>query len=668
MCRAADPLVVFEWPGSTSTLAVAHGSARLEARCRDLERDLDPDPLPLDCDAVAAGRCTSLRVGGLAPALHALEDGVVPPLDGETSLGRGDYCLRLDGECHGVVRFRGPARVRASPDGASVAFPGPSRVTVGICTRRRAPAETVTVPSTPAGVATAVTHAAAAHRTTAPVRSLPGLRRHPPALAFGERDVPDAVAAETPDTGIEFVVPASYADVFTVAPRAYYLGASLTVSAQSSPRLRVPEAGVDRVLSPLAEVASAMLRRVFFLDCVVRPAARPGLAATGLRSRLGLDAPALRTASPAERLGAYLDAPFGSVDADLPPWHLATYAPPDERTARCLPALLDRRSLVYLPETEPLDGGELVARSLDDFYRGGADRLEVQKPVLRRGALHGWLAPETPIDVFDSHPAAYANRPTADASSFRVVVVRNDEEMAGEDAAAADAYRARDVPATVAVRRDLSRRDLASVLAEDVDLVHFIGHCEESGLQCADGYLAVESLDAVGARSFFLNACGSYHEGRALVRRGSVAGAVTFRDVLDGQATTVGTTFARLLVRGFCVERALDLARRRIRMGKDYAAVGDATYAPAGDHEAPVLVRVSEAGDGYEVSVEGMSDDAPGGAFSPPVGDPPSDVLRGRGHVERMDAAALGAALSGTDYPVIHDEGFAWASAFAAEL
>jgi len=666
MWTAGDPSIVFERPAPDETLAVAHRGVRLEARCGALDRGADPAPLPLDADAVVAGRCRSLRVPDVAPAVHGVH-GAAPELDGETALDGDAHWLRLDGEGHGILRFDGPATARAAGGGLALSFARPTRVTLGLCVRRRDPSATLTVPPTPAGVATAVTHAAAAHRTTAPVRSLPGLRRHPPAVEIGEEHVPEAVAAATPGTGIEFTVPDDLEAALVVAPLAHYLGADLSVAAGTRPRLRAPEAGVDRVLSPLPEVASAMLRRVFFLDCLVRPAAAPGLAGEDLLARLDLDPGALRAAAPAERLAAYLDAPVEDVDAALPAWHLATYAAPGEAAVRSLPALLDRRSLVYPPETEPLAGRELVERSLDDFYRGEG-RVDVAKPILRRGDLHGWLAPETPIDVFDSHPAAYGHRPAAEERPFRAVVVRNDDEMAGEDDDAAAAYRGHDGQAAVVVRQSLSRRALADVFASDRDLVHYIGHCEDEGLQCADGYLAVEDLDEVGVRAFFLNACGSYREGRALVRAGSVAGAVTFRDVLDGQATTVGTTFARLLVRGFCIERALRLARRRIRMGKDYAAVGDATYAPAGDGSAPAVVRVREAGESYEVTVEGMPDDAPGGVFRPPIVDAARPHLRGRGAVERLDADDLRTALAGTGLPVIHDGGFAWADAFVADL
>ncbi len=71
--------------------------------------------------------------------------------------------------------------------------------------------------------------------------------------------------------------------------------------------------------------------------------------------------------------------------------------------------------------------------------------------------------------------------------------------------------------------------ELARIFEAEEDFVHFIGHCEVGGLKCQDGTLDIESLSSVGVRTFFLNACGSYRQGQALIERGSVAGAVTLR-------------------------------------------------------------------------------------------------------------------------------------------
>jgi hypothetical protein len=149
------------------------------------------------------------------------------------------------------------------------------------------------------------------------------------------------------------------------------------------------------------------------------------------------------------------------------------------------------------------------------------------------------------------------------------------------------------------------------------------------------------------------------------VRAGSVAGAVTFRDVLDEQAATVGATFARLLVRGFCIERALDLARRRIRMGKDYAVVGDGTHALGGTASDPVHARVSTGDDAFDVTVETDVGRRPGGEVAAPGSD--RHLLRGNAVTRRVDRATLGDLLDRPGLPVVHDGEFSWGRAFARD-
>ena len=80
------------------------------------------------------------------------------------------------------------------------------------------------------------------------------------------------------------------------------------------------------------------------------------------------------------------------------------------------------------------------------------------------------------------------------------------------------------------------------------------------------------------------------------------------RPVLDGQAKRVGTAFARLLTRGFAIERALRIASRRTIMNKDYAVVGDGTQLGRG-----AVVVDGEAQASPTFPVEFCSETTPGG-------------------------------------------------------
>ncbi|ARS88917.1 hypothetical protein [Natrarchaeobaculum aegyptiacum] len=568
------------------------------------------------------------------------------------SLPADEYVVDVDTEIKIYLRFSSAATIERTDDYESivVTFPERTRVVVGFRSRHELPADTITVPDSPAALATALSHLSSSHKTTGPDRTYPTLRGHPPLLEPGDDlEIPEHLREATPETGVELLVPADYQSLYTVAPLAYYLQASVdvlepgaTMAATSSgtppgpargataaaPRLRIPEFAVEEPLSTMPDLefeVTQLLRKTFFLDCLVRNAGPYGtrLAELSLLEALELDAEELYDATPGERLAAYLEVPFAAIEHRLPDWHLSTYVTPEYDRVEALPYLLDRLSLIYTPRTSKLEGRELVERSLEDFYRGriqkpadatcrasttptGDDRsntgqvpsVDVVKPELRHGRVHGWLAAGVPIDVFKSATEAYANRLAyleRDSDAISICVVLNDPEMAGERQRVADIYRQRSeqLPMEVTVEESLRTADLARVFESEHDFVHYIGHCETDGLRCADGYLSTSSLDRCRVQTFFLNACGSFYEGRALVEKGSVAGAVTFTKVLNEHALKVGSTFAKLLVHGFSIERAMRLARRRIMMGKDYAVVGDGTHSlTQGEHRAPTTMIV----------------------------------------------------------------------------
>jgi hypothetical protein len=327
-------------------------------------------------------------------------------------------------------------------------------------------------------------------------------------------------------------------------------------------------------------------------------------------------------------------------------------------------------SLIFPPSASELDGKGLLKRSLDDFFRGEVATANRLDPDLGPGHAHAWLADGIPITASKTTLPAYENRlghrDRSDEEGLRVDVVINDREMRSE-AAVADIYRRRatDLPVEVVVHESLTCGGLRRVFESATDFVHYVGHCEVEGLLCPDGHLPARTLD-VGARTFFLNACGSYAEGLALVENGAVAGGVTLTRVLDEQAATVGTGFARLLVRGVGFERALSLARRQIMMGSDYAVVGDGTYAlaPAEDH--PAVCHVSGGPDRFEVRWEVVDARATGRTYESPFGG--GRVPYGTAAETRLSAAELRSFLAGRDVPVVFEGSVRPAAELVADL
>ena len=629
------------------------------------------------------------------------------------SLDPGEYVVDVDTEIKTYLRFSGAATVRKTGDFSNVvvSFPERTRVIVGFRSRHELPTGTITVPETVDGVASALTHLASSHKTERPDRTYPTLRGHPPLLECGDRlEVPDHVQRATPDSEIQLRVPRRLEELFVVAPLAYYLQAEVTVTDLDQPVLRLPDHALERTLGTSLDVESAvrrLLEKTFFLDCLVRNAGPYGtnLAELSILDALRLDEGELYTASIEDRLASYLDIPYAALEHRIPDWHLSTYVTPSFENVEALPYLLDRLSLIYPPRTSELEGRELVERSLNDFYRGVTDdegaltndedvltndedvrssarvgagqvaSVDVVKPDLRTGRVHGWLADGVPIDVFKLRREAYENRFTyleRESDGISIVVVLNDPEMAGEQATVAEIYRRRSEELSIAltVEESLSTAEMARLFERGCDFLHYIGHCETDGLRCPDGFLSTSSLDRCAVQTFFLNACGSFYEGMDLVERGSVAGAVTFTQVLNEHAVTVGSTFAKLLVHGFSIERAMRLARRRIMMGKDYAVVGDGTHSlTQGAQWVPTTVTVDRLADGgYVLTVDCYSTGGVGSYYFPHVDDNEYAHLCGSESTFTCTRAELVDFLEQTAAAVIYDGDLYWSSQLWARL
>ncbi|WP_433624116.1 hypothetical protein [Halomicrococcus sp. NG-SE-24] len=612
---------------------------------------------------------------------------------GTLSLSDSDYLVNVHGNVKTYLRFSGPATVRKTDDFDEliIEFTAPTRVTFGFRSHHEVPVDTVTVPPTPHGLATALTALSASHKTTGPDRSFPTLRGYPPRISVGNQtDVPETVRDRRKDVGIELLVPDDFDSLFVAAPLAYYLQADVKAERRDAPVLRAPALDYTYSFSPLPQFqheAADMLRRVFFLDCLVRNAGPHSwnLAELPLLDEVEIDAEETYESSPAEQLVTYMLAPFERIDDELPDWHLSTYVDPIVDNVSSLPYMLSNLSLVYLPETSELNPGELLDASLDDFYRGAPEipgratarpyrrtgagpvtSVDRVKPELHRGRVHGWLADGVPIDVFKVEPTAYENRfdyLDREGDEIEVALILNDEEMETEHESAADIYRERaeELPMDVTVREYLRRDELAGVLETPRDFVHYIGHCEEDGLRCTDGNLSVANIAESNVQTFFLNACGSYYEGMELVKKGSVAGAVTFNKVLNKQAAKVGVSFARLLMNGFSIQTAMQLSRRRIMTGKDYSVVGDGTYQLAQSETTfPIVGKIESDGDGYEFRYRSLMVRMVGSGYQPYIQDNQDIYLHGDDAAFELSRSDLRTFLEHAKMPIVFAGELCW--------
>lgn len=684
---------MIEWEVTDSGLrALDGGNAELVIESQNLDLVRSGAELPRPTDATVT--CSTSGVSVPAAVLY-----VTPLSGGEThelttgqdtlSLPEDDYLIDIDGEIKTYMRVESALSIGRTPtyDAVDIQFPERTTTTVGLRSRAELPSHELTVPPTPGGLATALSHLHASHKTTGTDRSYPTLRGHPPLLTTGDEvAVPDQVVAATADTGIEIVTPPKFKPLFVLAPLAYYLQASVDVRERPRPVLRVPELDQEWELPDGPELereSERLLRQVFFLDCLVRNAGPYGteLSEASLLDTLGLDRGVLYDATPGERLVTYLSVAHNAIQHRIPDWHLSTYVDPASRHLSTIPFLLDRMSLVFTPRTSELAGSELVERSLDDFYRGqrgpgDVPSVDILKPELRAGRIHGWLAEGTPIDVFRSSPAAYLNRLqflTDDRDGIAIDVVLNDEEMIDEHEDVAEIYRRRgeQLPIDVTVHRGLTSARLARTFESGSDFVHYIGHCETEGLRCPDGYMAASTIDRCRVETFFLNACGSYYEGRELIEQGAVAGAVTFSQVLNDHAVKVGSTFAKLLAHGFGIERALQLARCRIMMGKDYAVVGDGTHSlTQSENRIPATATVEpiEGADRFLLTYDQFSSRHTGSFYHPYLENNEFSYLCGNESEFTLGRDDLVSYLARAELPVVYDGDIHWSADLAAAL
>ncbi|MFB6177959.1 MAG: hypothetical protein ABEI99_12630, partial [Halobaculum sp.] len=591
-------------------------------------------------------------------------------------------------------------RIRGD-DSLVVEFPAPTALSVAFEETIEPPGQTVTVPRTPEGVATALSVIPAANETVRPDRTWPSMRNRPPEIEFGEEvRIPSEVADETVQTDVELVVPPRLSYLLPASSLVHYLSADVTLEQGVDPRLtlgqRTVRLGRD---ASFVEAVTDVLRRCFYLDCVARGAGPHGgqLSVTDTFDTLGLDADRLYDAPVAERAITYYDVDFERVAERFPEWHLSMYVEPTFEHVRTVPHFAAALPFVFQPNAEPLSEDEWLSLSLtgggyESFglradggdVRAGerdASNVDLLNPDLGLGRTHGWLAPGVPVDGFKTYPEAFHNRDTyldGSGGPLSVTVVVNDTNarqhlfetpdgpgMHDEQDESVSYYRSRadELNIDVEVRENLTTGALARVFESENDLVHFIGHHDEDGLDCLDGSLSADTLAESRAETFFLNACGSFPFGAELIKNGSVAGGATFESVSDSDAFEVGGTFARLIVTGHSVNRALAVASRKTIAPKDYVVIGDGTHRVLQtDSIVPSEMRVTETGHArYEV-VKQQPISRRGGMKVNMGFDSDPDEYRLSGTTERYEVRheALVNQLKKREAPILFNDELYW--------
>ncbi|WP_227133399.1 hypothetical protein [Halorubellus salinus] len=620
--------------------------------------DATPEAIPVKgLDEFVAARATQLTFGeDLVELGNADAEGFEKLGEGTQtwSLAEDAHLLKVTSQLGAYLKFTGAGTLSRLADGrVRLSFEHPTAVTFGYWSLVDYPEETVTVPATASGLATALSTLSSAYLSLGPDRTLPGWREYPPRLAFGdETDVPDAVADAVPDTGIELVLPDEFAYGIPAAPLAYHLAADVRVADRETPELRVPEHDVVHEFPALPEfgvAANDVFQRTFYADCLVN-AARGGtdLAEVEFLDDVDLDADALFDATPAERLVAYLDAPFERIRSRLPERSHVAFVEPTAAYATALPHLVHHEARVYLPS-----GFDAVGASADP------------------SVTSAWLAPGTRPGTYAASPAAYENYLAhldagLDDGTPEVLVVGHRRD--GDREAVMAFYRHYDglVDLSVTERRDATTAGLAAALADRRAFVHVVAErAPDGGVVCADGVLDLETVEAVGARLFALDLTGASTDADAasavvqsLVDAGAVAGASRTGAVSRAAAQS----FVRLLVNGFGLELSRRLVDRYVDGAFDVVVAGDGTHTLQADDSVNYMpLHVVANGDGT-FTVTGQAGGPTAGLFWHPDVPEVRPRLLANGLAFELSATELADFLDDEGYLVVYDGELHWSN------
>lgn len=520
----------------------------------------------------------------------------------------------------------------------------------------------VRVPRTLDGIARALSTVHRTTTTTSPNRSFPNVRSAPARLLWGtSEEIPESFRNVGSDVTVR--VPPSVDRLVAAAPLAQYLGATVEIGGDDSRVIADGETFPRSALASGERGLQRALQTVFWLDCLARCAGThepEPLSRLPLLDTLGLDAEWLFEQPMSVRVRVYLERLLaGQVPlTEFPEWH---YGISVEPTFDRLPALVDTLERLPIVRTVESPHEAHEPPTVLDHTEHTALDTDVVEPESDLGRTHAWLADGVPAGGLKLLPAAFENRPEPTTDLTVVVVDNHDDDV--EAAQVRPLYRglSRGTTVSTELRQNLEVDELAAVIREEADHLHFVGHCDDAGLGCAGNErLPVETVSVTRLSSFVLNACDSVEESKELVRRGAVAGVATTRQVITGPARDAGRECARLLANGWPVAQAISRAEAAVVDGETgYVTVGDGTYAiTSTDALIPPTVEISTVTDGYQFRVCFDQPVRVGATQYLGLGDQP--WLVGDGRTTTVGRERLKKLLTDLESPVVFEGEFRW--------
>lgn len=370
--------------------------------------------------------------------------------------------------------------------------------------------------------------------------------------------------------------------LYPVSTLAYYLSAPIVEDEDNYIAFSPGETTDIPGVPELETWAGEALRRTFYLDCAVRYAAVSGGRLNGLdvEKLLRGRAEDIFEMGPGERLMLYSGV---RVVPGMPSWHMAAYLDPVPGSVEALPFLMRSLAAIYMPRAFPVNERAVVSMSIREFLgkQKGPDTAcpggHVVLPSLREAGIQLWFSDGFPVDASKvSLRSISGKRRERKNKGTSIGIVCNEESMSGEVDAIIDALG--DTEASVEILWDASVDKYAGAFARGFDVLQVIGHCDERGLKCHDGFASVKDIEKNRTPMFFFNSCASYREAAQLVEWGSVCGVATLFRVLEEAAVDLCRDFYRMLGAGYTASVSLNAARECSVLGKEYLLLGDGSF------------------------------------------------------------------------------------------
>ena len=590
----------FETDGETLYVRDELEGERLALR---FDREPDPRPAITDLFPVPVDRAVSFEAESISVPSYSVvnvneSDGeFIATLTEDLTLPRGAYCFDVTGTTKAFVRavdVSVEATGVAGADPFEITFDRPTTITVGARSLHTRPEATITVPDDPEALMTAVSALGSSIAEWSPERSWPTLRGYPPRIERGdELDVPAHLSI--PDTGIEIAVPPTYADVYRIAPLAYYLGASVVPG--SEPELRLDTGYVERLPadgSALEERVSELLRTTLFLDSLARtegyvPSDRYEYEQVG--PKLPFYPPKLADRSVSEQLMEYLEVDPETIEPYAPPWPTRAVLRPGPAGAELLP------HLAHLVAPIRVRGSAL----------GGDDGDDAGAPTMNRPlalATSPYLPPDgdvpspddepLPSGVSALRPAGYETLLSGSRSvegDVRVAFLVDSAERADAARRAMSEPAPPDGVGSWEVYERPSREEIVEMLTDPaVDLLYCSLPTDGSRIVHKDGSIDLAGIRTLPAATVFEGA-GTVAPADRSVESGSV-GSVAVDGPLDASRIR---SLVGLLASATPLAASVGLARVQevadVRLAGDPGVVVAMSESGARQHQSIIRIR-----------------------------------------------------------------------------